>query len=371
MRKVIVGCLGTLLVVSCGGNGASSAPDAAIDSWSDTESGSEIGAAADSGVSPDAGQDSGISDSLTSRVDADAAADATAPADSGSDTGVAPVDSASDTGSAIVDSASDTGSTIVDSGSDTGAGPVDSGVDSYIPPSETGSVTMTGSGTLSGMDNTAQLGKSPVTANGKQYIVQANSWGNGTTTLTYNGTGFTVTGQTGTGSSNPASYPSSFIGNNNNRSTTDSNLPIQVSSIKSVNTTWSWTANNVSGDYNAAYDVWFTASNTSNINSPTAYLMLWLHMPSGKQPRGSIIAPNVKIAGITWNIWSDGQCISYLAVGDVHSISLDLNTFIQDAVNNRDGTIKSAYWLHDIFAGFEIWTGGTGLQSSNFTAVVQ
>jgi hypothetical protein len=144
-----------------------------------------------------------------------------------------------------------------------------------------------------------------------------------------------------------------------------------VSSISSVETSWSWTA--ASGNYNASYDVWFTSGATGNINSPIAYLMVWLHSPTGAQPRGSLKNSGVTISGVsgTWNVWSDGACISYVATSDINTISFDLNAFIKDAVSNRDGTIKSTYYLHDVFAGFEIWSGGVGLQSNNFSAVVK
>ena len=70
------------------------------------------------------------------------------------------------------------------------------------------------------------------------------------------------------------------------------------------------------------------------------------------------------IAGVpgTWDVWigpnGTRPCISYVGTTDLKSFSFDLNLFIQDAVKNQPNTILSAWYLTNIFTGFEIWRGG-------------
>jgi hypothetical protein len=51
------------------------------------------------------------------------------------------------------------------------------------------------------------------------------------------------------------------------------------------------------------------------------------------------------------------------------SLSFDLNKFIQDAVANNY-YVKSTMNLSIVFAGFEIWAGGDGLQVKQYCAQV-
>jgi hypothetical protein len=63
--------------------------------------------------------------------------------------------------------------------------------------------------------------------------------------------------------------------------------------------------------------------------------------------------------------------------GTVNDYEFDLNAFIQDAVQRastgglRGLAFGSNLFLADIFAGFEIWSGGAGLRVNEFTADVQ
>jgi len=135
----------------------------------------------------------------------------------------------------------------------------------------------------------------------------------------------------------------------------------------------------VSGTYNAAYDVWFSAGSggDNGASSPSGgYLMVWFYKPSsGGQPIGSVQASGVSISGNAWDIWYGGTqngvpVISYVKTASTTSLSFDLNVFIKDAVANRPNTIKSGMALTNVFAGFEIWNGGTGLKTNNFCTIV-
>ena len=62
--------------------------------------------------------------------------------------------------------------------------------------------------------------------------------------------------------------------------------------------------------------------------------------------------------------------ISYItAGGTIPNYSFDLKDFIDEAV--ASGDLNGNFFLTDVFAGFEIWSGGTGLSVNNFTVDVQ
>jgi hypothetical protein len=171
-------------------------------------------------------------------------------------------------------------------------------------------------------------------------------------------------------------------------------LPKQISAMTSVKTLFKWSGGTSGGNYNAAYDVWFAKT------PPTAggyedgvsgLLMIWLYKPGSSQPIGNVVR-QATLAGHTWDVWAgprngiakgtDGASrpvISYVAKDSpVTSLDFDLKNFIDDAVNKADtangisGPFNNSWYLTDVFAGFEIWDGGSakGLKDT-FTCVVQ
>jgi hypothetical protein len=52
----------------------------------------------------------------------------------------------------------------------------------------------------------------------------------------------------------------------------------------------------------------------------------------------------------------------------LNSLSFDLNTFIQDAVQRK--YVQSSWSLTNVFSGFEIWNGGVGLETTDFAVTV-
>lgn len=258
------------------------------------------------------------------------------------------------------------------------------------PTSGTGGTTQPsgplGPGMLSGSGMiTDRYGAVMVMRDGRSYYVQNNVWGDTSTqTLSYNGTTFEVTTQTGSNMASgpsamgPVSYPSTFIGSNYNRTTNGSNLPKQVSALRSVKTGWSNNAGSgIVGTYNAAYDVWFSTSAAGDMMAPSGgYLMVWYSKPNGAQPIGSADPTPVTIPGVsgTWDVWlgqNGGKpCISYVRTQATDSLEFDLNAFIQHATT-RGGAIQSSWYLTNVFAGFEIWSGGVGLKTTAFYAIVE
>ena len=218
--------------------------------------------------------------------------------------------------------------------------------------------------------------------------MQANWWGKpySAQSETLSGLGFTIANPSNAVSSNPSlplGYPSIYIGSYGGRTTKGSNLPKQVSALTTVPTIISTNVDQKgSASYNAAYDVWFTSGSAplgkSNTNPGAggAYLMVWLFMPSDKQPRGSIKVRSGTVDGVAgnWDVWYDNStnppCVSYVAATKTPSLSFDLNNFIKHAIQNSLGVMSSQY-LSIIFGGFEIWGGGDGLQLKRFCADVK
>jgi hypothetical protein len=245
-----------------------------------------------------------------------------------------------------------------------------------------GRMTMTG--TLMG-----RYGSTKPVVDGKEYFLQVNEWGaSDPQVITYGGDFFfKMTTQMASRATNgaPTGFPSMFIGANSRNSTMGSNLPKPISELTTVPTTWIWNDNGTLADtttnvYNVAYDVWFS---TNAAGEPTAagpsggYLMVWLYDPPAAEPiGGDPMFEDVTIPGVsgTWDIWigpnGTRPCISYVRTETTMGLSFDLNVFIKDAVMNRPNTIQSSWHLTNIFTGFEIWTGGVGLESTAFCAVV-
>jgi len=261
-------------------------------------------------------------------------------------------------------------------GGSTGTGGSGGGTTSCMTPS--------GSGTI-----TAQYGDAHVMCP-KDYIVQNNAWGSTAgQNLTFGpGTKFKVTVQNETRQNNttPAGYPSIWTGAYNNRSTTGSGLPRAISQIAagSLQTSFTWADTGVTGSYNAAYDVWFSTGSGGDpaASAPSGgFLMVWFNDMPNNQPIGSLLTNNMgsaTIGGKQFSVWygmnGSRPCVSYVAQQNFYTWSFSLADFIRDATT-RDcqGTTKCvnpSWYLSVVFAGFEIWNGGVGLEVKDFGVTV-
>lgn len=231
---------------------------------------------------------------------------------------------------------------------------------------------------------------------GKSYIVQNNAWNNasndGAQVLQFTGNSFVVAQQSAGGVGDvPLGFPSIYVGRNGFRgsndsltTTSDDGLPIQISAITSVRTRFS---HNASGDANATYDVWFANQPPAGDygTATGAFLMVWTYKPGNRNAIGGFgggQAQQATVDGRQWNLFVGGraeagdpgagnaQVISYVVPnGAIPDYSFDLNLFIRDAVQR--GLLNQNMYLTDVFAGFEIWSGGTGLRVNEFTVDVQ
>ncbi|HMA97284.1 MAG TPA: hypothetical protein VKP30_31580 [Polyangiaceae bacterium] len=241
-------------------------------------------------------------------------------------------------------------------------------------------------------------GQIKVTGKQKSYVIHTNWWYKYTSqTVTYNGLSMKIgdSAKTAVSASEgaPTGFPSIFIGSYTGNTSEGSNLPKQVSALKSVPTILSTDASaHDTSNYNATYDVWLTAASSplpeaaSDPGGDGALLMVWLYKPSGRQPRGGKCSangctpdqPNHTVAGVsqsTWDVWlgpgggGRAPCVSYVSTQPLDSLSFDLNKFIQDAVANNY-FVKSSMYLSIVFGGLEIWGGGDGVQITKYCAQV-
>lgn len=224
----------------------------------------------------------------------------------------------------------------------------------------------------------------PVNGSDKQYLAQTNWWHwFQQQTVTVNGLSFTVGNPMGaiTPDNSPTGFPSLYIGEYTGHAGKGSNLPKQVSALTSVNTVFVTNANSKGhSNYNATYDVWFTPTSAPlpadqyDPGMGGAYLMVWFFMPTDRQPRGFPETSSHMVPGLsgTWDVWidhTDPLCVSYVSTTPLEKLDFDLNNFIQDSVSNGYG-ITSSMYLSIVFAGFEIWGGGDGVQAKAFCANV-
>lgn len=216
---------------------------------------------------------------------------------------------------------------------------------------------------------------------GHKYVAQNNVWAanDAGQTVTGLGTSMTITQQSNNMPTNgaPASFPSVFIGSNHGRTSDTATLPKQISAIlasaEGVPTAWRWSGSG-SGNFNAAYDVWFSTGAGGDAETPSAsYLMVWLHA-QGVQPLGSDRG-EVTVANKQWRLWYCGSpcqdgvdVVTYVPTSSMNEYTFNLKDFIQHATNA--GRLQDSWYLTNVFAGFEVWSGGTGLKTDNFCAVV-
>ncbi|HYP77677.1 MAG TPA: hypothetical protein VER12_17020 [Polyangiaceae bacterium] len=259
------------------------------------------------------------------------------------------------------------------------------------------------SGKIGGAGGTdLDFARAKVNVEGHDYVIQNNNWGNPSGTdleLTYKNNSFKITAGSGSGGDAPASFPSIYIGASGNTANgvysthPGDNLPLQISAIKSVTSSFRYSGS--TSVFNATYDIWFAnAIPTATYNDGIdGFVMIWLRDPSGKQPIGTVQTISgssdntVTIAGMKWKVWKGprgagpmGSQSSAPVVSFVNPVEDD-NSRAQNFtnINIKDFmTAAAAYgisgsmYLTDVFAGFEIWNGGSGgnLAVDEFKAVV-
>lgn len=234
-----------------------------------------------------------------------------------------------------------------------------------------GLLTGAGSGAAAPARTCEQFGSFPLA--GATYVVQNNRWGASTeqcVTAASTGVGFTVDTARHTNTAGPAGYPSLYRGCVYGYCTARSPFPRKVSDLGNLRSSWATSRPTGGGtqQYNTAYDLWFDPVANQAGRNRGAELMIWLNRTTWVQPIGKKYY-EITLAGTRWEVWygrTDLPVISYVRKAPVTAVSnLPITDFVRDAT--RAGVVKSTWYLTSVQAGFEPWTGGTGLRTSSFS----
>lgn len=159
--------------------------------------------------------------------------------------------------------------------------------------------------------------------------------------------------------------------------TPGSNLPVRITNIKSATSAW-YTREHASGTWNAGYDLWLNSRPLAGGHANRAEVMIWLHatFPHYKIGRSGDTR-KLKILG-TWfyvSHWRTGtnvipggwEYVQFrLAHSSWHAKKMHIGAILDTAV--RRHLISKWWYLQGILAGDEIWSGGTGLRTTWFSA---
>jgi cellulose 1,4-beta-cellobiosidase len=216
------------------------------------------------------------------------------------------------------------------------------------------------------------------------YVVESDYWNKlscpGTQCMAINDvTGaFSVT-QSGSCGNTVASYPNVLYGCAFGTCSPASVLPMPVSGLTSVTSSWDFSVGGASLDqWNVAYDIWFCQDDTCRFGGfpGGTELMIWLDYQNVHGWQYDL-GP-VNLAGHTWELWTFTQGTgadswTYLAymiqAPMVTSVTdLDLNAFVQDAMSR--GYVQNSWYLYAIQAGNELRTGGLPYNHNSFSVSI-
>jgi len=178
-------------------------------------------------------------------------------------------------------------------------------------------------------------------------------------------------GATSTGPDSDA-FPDIYTGCSWGRCSPGAKLPTRVSDLGNPVTTWD-TTENAGGLWAATYDMWFDAK-PIRTGQADAEMMIWLNV-RGLYSAAGEGWPVVRIDGALWYVltwitgnghqqWRYVQFRKYTPRWNVTGLSL--KPFYQYMENQ--GWITPSWYALNVEAGFEIWSGGTGLATTAFSA---
>jgi hypothetical protein len=208
-----------------------------------------------------------------------------------------------------------------------------------------------------------KFGSTPVA--GGHYEVQNNVWGSDDPQCVRAfDTGFEVTQGDHHTTSAPAAYPSIFAGCHYGTCTAGTLLPRAVLELGAVTTTFA--IHPTTGTWVAAYDIWFDPTPRRTGTVTGLEMMIWLRT-TGPAPIGERTG-TATLAGTDWEVWqgeNGAQVLSYVRTRPTDRVDgLDLMAFVRDATAR--GKLPPQWYLTSVQAGFEPWTGGKGLATTQF-----
>lgn len=216
------------------------------------------------------------------------------------------------------------------------------------------------------------------------YVVESDYWNKlscpGTQCMDINNVSgaFSVT-QSGSCGNTVASYPNVLYGCAFGTCSSASVLPMPVSGLSSVISSWDFSVGGASLDqWDVAYDIWFCQDDTCRFGGfpGGTELMIWLDYQNVHGWQYDL-GP-VNLAGHTWELWTFTQgtgadswtYLAYMIQSPmVTSVTdLDLNAFIQDAMSR--GYVQNSWYLYAIQAGNELRTGGLPYNHNSFSVSI-
>jgi Ricin-type beta-trefoil lectin domain len=222
-----------------------------------------------------------------------------------------------------------------------------------------------------------------IPVDGGAYTLSPDEW-NSTANLCVSndgGTDFTVasgaTPNPGSGGA-PGAYPNlTYV-------PVGGNLPAPLSSLGDSISTWSTDVTAAAGgEYDVSYDIWLAdteAGCTVPGGTPAHELMIWINEGGGAlpYPAPGSGTPEVTLQNEVYQVTFTGissthSIINYLLTTPVSSVyDLDLRQFVADAAGRGSDQFGNPYvpadgFLCSVSAGFEIFSGNGGQQTTSFS----
>jgi hypothetical protein len=140
--------------------------------------------------------------------------------------------------------------------------------------------------------------------------------------------------------------------------------PQRAGSLGNYTVRWATVTPRESGVWNASLDLWLGP----HVGAGTSEVMIWLRY--SKPPWWERLYPTVKIDGAKWYVVPRATApgryyLSFRRATPVAAATLRLAPFM--AAAERSGAVRASWLLWSVQAGFEIWSGGTGLAIKNFS----
>ncbi len=152
-----------------------------------------------------------------------------------------------------------------------------------------------------------------------------------------------------------------------------SGLPVQLSNISSIPSTWSYVLQSSNADgFDVAYDIW--ADEYSNGSATPIEIMIWTNAAFGQD--GTDVGTFTS-GGLTFTLyqtlpadysWTNHPVYSFCSQTQVSSENLNLNAFLQYLTSK--GYFPSSYYLTGVDAGIEIRNGTGSLKTTNYDTYV-
>jgi Glycosyl hydrolase family 12 len=237
------------------------------------------------------------------------------------------------------------------------------------------SATVTPATLRGGRHFTCQHGKTWVVTGrgGRQYVIRNDAWAT-SQCISNSGGGAEFSVVRSWPREDWAGFPNIYYGCEQNVCTPGSVLPERVGKLASVTSNWHAVAARI-GQWNVAYDIWFTRRPSVSQAHPVTEIMVWLDT---RDLYSAVGWPIVRIGRqryymLTWITGHDGVTWRYIQFRRVYqgtvAVHLNLSQFFRTA--ERYGYLSGRDYLDVVEAGFETCRRGAGLGTKSFAVAVR